>query len=248
MKYNININQKALADSKLDLIDSAILDYIVFYCGSANEKIEKQRKKNENGIWTWINLGTLLEDMPLLRIKTSGALSRRIKKIAEEGYIDTLRPYNRKLFVKINKKRDELVIESNSTVADEQQLQGNNRCRRATNNNTIDNNTTNKEKIGESSPTKQKEFPIHMLFVNTLKKYQSIASLDGTPLNNKRSANLLISRIKEQLKLDKKETSIENIKKVFVLLLRKLDKDNFYKSRATSITFLYNNFNKILKL
>jgi len=87
-----------------------------------------------------------------------------------------------------------------------------------------------------------------MLFVNTLKKYQSIASLDGTPLNNKRSANLLISRIKEQLKLDKKETSIENIKKVFVLLLRKLDKDNFYKSRATSITFLYNNFNKILKL
>jgi len=102
--------------------------------------------------------------------------------------------------------------------------------------------------ISESSPTKQKEFPIHMLFVNTLKKYQSIASLDGTPLNNKRSANLLISRIKEQLKLDKKETSIENIKKVFVLLLRKLDKDNFYKSRATSITFLYNNFNKILKL
>ena len=53
------------------------------------EKIEEQRKQDEDGTWTWINYRTLLDDMPLLEINSPGALTPRIKKIEEAGFIKT---------------------------------------------------------------------------------------------------------------------------------------------------------------
>jgi hypothetical protein len=75
--------------------------------------------------------------MPLLRIKSSGALTPRIQKIADCGYIQTSRKSNQKLYIKLMDKIDELFIQTNGAVhADEQSC-----SRRRTNNNTIDNNT-----------------------------------------------------------------------------------------------------------
>jgi len=145
MKYNININQLVLSKTNLDLIDCAIIDYIYYYCNSKNEKIESQRIKNEKGIWTWINYQTLLGDMPLIKIKSSGALTPRIKKIEQEGYIETFRQGNQKLFIKLNSKIDELFIETNRAVHENEQSCSPER----TNNNTINNYTKNIEYIFE---------------------------------------------------------------------------------------------------
>jgi len=151
MKYNININQLVLSKTSFDLIDCAIIDYIYYYCNSKNEKIENQRIKNEKGIWTWINYQTLLRDMPLIKIKSLGALTPRIKKIEQEGYIKTFRQGNQKLFIKLNSKIDELFIETNRTVHENEQS-----CSpKRTNNNTIDNNTNINIAKKKSSPPKR---------------------------------------------------------------------------------------------
>ena len=83
MKYTIYINQKELSKTYFDLIDGSILDYLYFICNSKNEKINKQRI---NG-YTWVDYKKILSDNPLLRIKSKGALSRRVKKMEESGFI-----------------------------------------------------------------------------------------------------------------------------------------------------------------
>lgn len=131
-----------LSETNLDIIDGAILDYLHIYCSSPNKKIEKQRIKDEDGDWTWINYQTLLKDMPLLRIKSSGALTPRIKKIEEAGYIETYRKGNQKLFIRMNEKIDELFIKKNSSIHEDEQLPSKSYSRKRTNYNTkIDNDT-----------------------------------------------------------------------------------------------------------
>ena len=83
MKYTIYINQKELSKTDFDLVDGAILDYLYFICNSKNEKIEEQRI---NG-YTWVDYNKILSDIPLLRIKSKGALSRRVKKMEASGFI-----------------------------------------------------------------------------------------------------------------------------------------------------------------
>lgn len=151
MKYNININQLILADTSLDIIDSAIIDYLYFYCNSINEKIENHRIRDETGVWTWVNYGTILEDMPLLRIKSTASLTPRIKKIEDAGFISTKRVDNQKLFIKLNSSIDELFIKTNRAVRETKQSYSVTR----TNNNTIDNTTTIRER--EPTPKEQAE-------------------------------------------------------------------------------------------
>ena len=141
MKYNIQINQDILSKTSLDLIDSAILDYLYIYCNSLNEKIDKQRIKDEFGIWTWVNYQTILKDMPLLRIKSSSALTPRFKSIEEEGVIKIRREGNQKLYIKLTDKIDELFIKTNSNVHENKQLSSKSCSRKRTNNNTIYNTT-----------------------------------------------------------------------------------------------------------
>jgi len=137
MKYNININQLVLSNTDLDLIDCAILDYLIFYCSSQNVKIDKNRIKEDGETWTWINYQVILDDMPLLRLNSLGALSPRMKKLEETGYISLKRVSHQKLYIKMNNKVDELFIKTNRAVHDDEQSYSS----RRTNNNTIYNNT-----------------------------------------------------------------------------------------------------------
>jgi len=109
MKYNININQIALANTSLDIADGAILDYLYYLCSSLSVRVEKQRK---NG-YTWVNFNYLMEEMPLLRVKSKSRISERIKKISNEGYLKTMREGN-KFYVKLTAKVDELFVKSNA--------------------------------------------------------------------------------------------------------------------------------------
>ena len=116
MKFNININQNELVklSDTMDVVDAAILDYLIGMCGSTNEKIQRHRIKDDSiNVYTWIDLQYLLDDMPLLRIQTKGALTRRIKRIEKSGLISILKKHingNWRLFVKISKKTDSLIF------------------------------------------------------------------------------------------------------------------------------------------
>lgn len=110
MKYNININQAVLADTNLDFVEAAILDYVYFICSSVNQKIEKQRITDDLGIWTWVDYASLIEDMPLLRIKDKAALTRRMHKLQKEGFIQVKHGKGYKLYILLTEKVDSLYI------------------------------------------------------------------------------------------------------------------------------------------
>lgn len=103
MKYNININQFALAGHGIDLIDCAILDYLYDYCNSQNGKIKS--KRDENGM-TWVSYSAIMDDLPLINIKSKGAISGRIKKIETAGFIKCDLKSDGRLYVSITEKFD----------------------------------------------------------------------------------------------------------------------------------------------
>ena len=115
MKYNININQLAMSElsNNMDVIDAAILDYLTFVCKSSNERIENKRIKNDQGSWTWVDLSTLLSDMPLLRISSLNAISARIKKIEKNSFLKTLRHRVKghiRLYIQLEDKVESLYV------------------------------------------------------------------------------------------------------------------------------------------
>lgn len=116
MKYFILINQQVLSETELDIIDGAILDYIYFYCNSQNEKVKKQRITDENEIWTWVDYSRLLEDMPMLKIKSIGAITSRVNKIENSGYIKTKRFQHMKKYFRMTAKSDGLFIQMNRAI------------------------------------------------------------------------------------------------------------------------------------
>ena len=81
MKYNININQKAIIDNwfNLDIIDCAILNYIQDFAKS-NKIIKIIYDWQE---YFWIQYEHFIKEMPLLWIKNKQALKRRIDKIVD---------------------------------------------------------------------------------------------------------------------------------------------------------------------
>ena len=111
MKYTIYINQKELSNTDFDLVDGAILDYLYFICNSKNEKIEEQRI---NG-YTWVDYSKIIDDNPLLRIKSKGALSKRVKQMEELGFIklNEIRKNGHKLkYFALTKKSDSLFTQT----------------------------------------------------------------------------------------------------------------------------------------
>jgi hypothetical protein len=159
MKYNIFINQEKLSkDKELSLSDCAVFDYLHTICGSESEKIGNKRF---NG-FTWVNLNHLIEEMPLLRIKTISGASRIVSKLAKLGYIETRTDTkNRKLYIKPTDKM--MSIFFSGVVASSQQVvavpQGG-RCVQATNHNTRDHNTNIIEDI-DDTPVKTITLPLH---------------------------------------------------------------------------------------
>jgi len=116
VKYNININQLALASTSLDIIDAAILDYLISICSSVSDKIEKQRVRDDKGSWTWVDYSTLVEALPLLKLNNNTSVSNRIRKIFEEGFIDYMRVDHQKVYIKLTKRVDELNFITNELV------------------------------------------------------------------------------------------------------------------------------------
>lgn len=139
MKYTIVINQKALTEiaPDLDLVDCAILDYLYHLCGSPSEAIVKQRVTNDAGTWTWVNYAHLMADMPLLRIKSGGALSRRLQKLEASGFLTSMKGKGFRLYVRLLPFIESAFTESKASVAPKQS-----QLSRSANNHTTSNHTT----------------------------------------------------------------------------------------------------------
>jgi hypothetical protein len=99
LKYNIVINQLVLSESKLDITDCAVLIWIESICKSVNEKVVQSRLDG----WTLIDYGYLIKQMPLLKIKSRGALTPRIRRIAESGFAD-FKQVGRKMYARLTPK------------------------------------------------------------------------------------------------------------------------------------------------
>lgn len=219
MKYNININQLVLSESELDITDAAILDYVYFICTSKNEKIESRRIKDETGEWTWVNYTELLKSMPLLRIKSSGSLSPRIRKIESAGFISSKRIGNQKLFIKLNSLIDELFIKTNRAVHETKQSYS----ARRTNNSIKDNN--NNTKLAKANGEAVYGNPDINNLLEHFKKEFELGILDGSQKENRQYANLMI----------KKCGGLEVAKKVISVATR----DDFYGDQIASVKKLY---------
>jgi DNA-binding Lrp family transcriptional regulator len=115
MKYTIYINQKELCKTDFDLVDGAILDYLYFICNSKNEKIKKQRIDG----YTWVDYKKILNDIPMMRIKSKGALSRRVKKMEDTGFIKSIerRKNGHKLkYFALTKKSNSLFTQTHDPI------------------------------------------------------------------------------------------------------------------------------------
>ena len=107
MKYTININQKAIIENglfsdNLDIIDFAIIDYILTWFFADNNKNKKIISENEE--YTWINYNHLIKELPLLRINDKGGISHRITKLKKEGFLKTFQMKNGHIFIRPTEK------------------------------------------------------------------------------------------------------------------------------------------------
>ncbi len=85
MKFNININQKAIVDNKfdLDLADAAILDFLEswVYAGNIHKKLFYDKP------YYWLDYQYLISEMPMLGIKSKDGIYRRLKKMCDMGLL-----------------------------------------------------------------------------------------------------------------------------------------------------------------
>lgn len=119
MKYNIQINQLLLAKTTLNIIDCALLDYLYFFCNSSNIKIEKQRITNKEGKkWTWVDYGKIIEDMPLLGIKTTQSLTPHIKNLEKNGFIETIIWQGKRKYIRLLQKTEDIYVGSEAELVE----------------------------------------------------------------------------------------------------------------------------------
>ena|SRR3990167_3434547 len=87
MKYNININQKAIMDNGLDLNinDAIILDFLKDFCRPENLKLD--RIEFRGNLYFWVSYPKLLEEMPILSFKTEGQLGRKLKSLEKRHFL-----------------------------------------------------------------------------------------------------------------------------------------------------------------
>jgi len=108
MKYNFTIYQKGFLDtnSKITLKEMAIMSWLRDICAISNEKMV--RKEVDNTYYTWVNYDWLIQDLPCLKIKSKGTLTKILQNLKKYGFIlidlQTKATIGFKTFISITKK------------------------------------------------------------------------------------------------------------------------------------------------
>ena len=108
MKYIITINQKSLMEvcPQIKLKEAAVLDYLILFCSSVHDRIEEKRITVKGERYTWIDYGHIINDLPLLRIKSRSCIFEIVEKLAEMGLISLYldKKAGNKKYARITKK------------------------------------------------------------------------------------------------------------------------------------------------
>ena len=118
MRYTITINQLALSEigSKISLEEAVLLDYLYWLCSSPSEDVSQMRiEKNEKN-YTWFDYGFYIKETPILKGKTKATITPRIKKLEEEGFIETIHAKNFRIYVRLLPKIDSVFRKLNASV------------------------------------------------------------------------------------------------------------------------------------
>lgn len=86
MKYTVEgFNQKKLVEYKLDIIDAAILRYFIDFrdSGSMISKVIQDKQ------YHWIRYESIASAMPILNLKKSDSVYRRLKKMVEANILES---------------------------------------------------------------------------------------------------------------------------------------------------------------
>ena len=95
-KYSIFINQKAIIDNNIDIaLDEAVIlsHFMDLKASSSMHTIIDENKE-----WMWVSHSKILNDLPMLGIKTAQSVINKINRLIELGFIE-------KYSKNINKKR-----------------------------------------------------------------------------------------------------------------------------------------------
>ena len=114
MQYNININQKALAQSGLDFSDAAILDFLYHF-----ERVRTKAKiytDDRGRDYRWINYKHIIAELPMLHIKDKAAISRRLINIEKTGYIKLYRAQDNTMYYRIADKYSSVIFSKDDTT------------------------------------------------------------------------------------------------------------------------------------
>lgn len=108
MKYFVNVNQIAAARlGDLDLVDCAILDWLMAICNSKNDAIQRERI----GTRTWVRYSHLLHDMPLLGFTSKEAVRKRLVRLRRNGYI-TMDLIKQRTYIDLKQKCEQLLVDN----------------------------------------------------------------------------------------------------------------------------------------
>lgn len=119
MKYNININQLALQQyyPSLNLVDAAILDYIMGFYLSDSQKIDKIyfEEGKEMKRYVWIDYKHLIKEMPILKIRNTDTIGRHISRLKKLKLIKTYLKHSetnghKKTYVRLPEEINKLIF------------------------------------------------------------------------------------------------------------------------------------------
>lgn len=106
LKYTITISQFGIVQSglheKTDLVDWALIDYLTHWYFAERKKTIFVQEKGIN--FVWINYNHLIDEMPLIGIKSKNAVSKRIQKLKKLGLIETFSAPDKSLYFILTQK------------------------------------------------------------------------------------------------------------------------------------------------
>ena len=81
MLYNLNLNQKAIIESgfDIDVKDSIIMMYIKMRMSNQDSK----KITRKNSVYVRVAYSQFIKNLPILKIKSKRAMSRRLYKLEE---------------------------------------------------------------------------------------------------------------------------------------------------------------------
>lgn len=118
MRYTIEgFRQRVAVDLGLDSCDLIILRWIVDFANT--DRILKMQVDNK--IFFWIKYDALIEDLPILGLKTKDALYRRLKKMVACGILEhtVVKQGGTFSMYRIGKSYNKLILEDKSDLSDE---------------------------------------------------------------------------------------------------------------------------------